>query len=171
MIRGNPLIHLDPRKLTKRQVIWSVFIALFMLMCFFIAFGSQICRTDIKIRDARAYFPSETTGVAYFRVDSEVHDVMTGLRTEIADRVELHTWAKQGDQNVMIPMEKMQLKPGDWLELEPGGLHVMLMGVKEAPEPGETFNLILEWERSGDKKVKVTVVSAEGMHNPAEDHD
>ena len=171
MIRENPLIHLDPRKLTKSQVIWSVFIALFALMCFFIAFGSQMCNTDIKIQDAKAYFPSETTGVAYFRVDSEIDDVMTGMRTEIADRAELHTWTKQGDQNVMIPLEKMQLFPGDWLELEPGGLHVMLMGVKEIPEPGETFTLVLEWERSGDKKVKVTVVSADEMYAHDEEHD
>ena len=62
MIRRNPLIHLDPRKLTKSQIIWSVFVALFMVMCFFIAFGSQMCNTDIKIQDAKAYFPSETTG-------------------------------------------------------------------------------------------------------------
>ncbi len=174
MIRRNPLIHLDPRKLTKSQIIWSVFVALFMVMCFFIAFGSQMCNTDIKIQDAKAYFPSETTGVAYFRVESEVADVMTGMRTEIADRAELHTWAKQGDQNVMVPLEKMQLNPGDWLELEPGGVHVMLMGVKEIPEPGKTFTLVLEWERSGDKKVKVTVMSAAEIHahdEHANDHD
>tara|TARA_B100000029_G_scaffold515013_1_gene620063 strand:- start:9648 stop:10199 length:552 start_codon:yes stop_codon:yes gene_type:complete len=164
MIRQNPLIYLDPRKLTKSQIVWSVFIALFTLMCFFIAFGSQMCNTDIKIKDAKAYFPSETTGVAYFRVESEVADVMTGMRTEIADRAQLHTWTKQGDQNVMVPLEKMQLDPGDWLELEPGGLHVMLMGVKEIPEPGKTFTLVLEWERSGDKKVKVTVMSAAEIH-------
>mgnify|MGYP007088486938 CR=1 FL=1 len=48
-------------------------------MCFFIAFGSQMCNTDIKIKDAKAYFPSETTGVAYFRVESEVADVMERL--------------------------------------------------------------------------------------------
>ena len=170
MIRQNPLFYLDPRKLTRSQIVWSVFIALFTLMCFFIAFGSQMCNTDIKIKDAKAYFPSETTGVAYFRVESEVADVMTGMRTEIADRAELHTWSKQGDQNVMVPIEKMQLDPGDWLELEPGGLHVMLMGVKEIPEPGKTFTLVLEWERSGDKKVKVTVMSPDEMHTHDELH-
>ena len=74
----------------------------------------------------------------------------------------------------MVPLEKMQLNPGDWLELEPGGVHVMLMGVKEIPEPGKTFTLVLEWERSGDKKVKVTVMSAAEIHahdEHANDHD
>ena len=50
----------------------------------------------------------------------------------------------------------------------------MLMGVKEIPEPGKTFTLVLEWERSGDKKVKVTVMSAAEIHahdEHANDHD
>jgi copper(I)-binding protein len=43
------------------------------------------------------------------------------------------------------------------VELKPGGLHVMLMGLKHPLVEGETFPLTLEFEHAGTLEVEVTI--------------
>jgi copper(I)-binding protein len=159
------------QRVGRQQILWAIFFVLFLLLCAYIAFGAQMCRVDSKIENAQAHFTTETNGVVYFKIESNIPDRVIGFRTEIAERAQLHAWGKSGDQNVMFPLEEMELDAGDWLILEPGGLHVMLFGVKEVPKIGDTFILTVEWERQGDKDIKVSVVSPSSVHDSHEEED
>ncbi len=71
----------------------------------------------------------------------------------------------------MPPVEAIEVKPGEPMVLKPGGLHVMLMGLKAPREEGETFTLMLTlmltFEQAGSVEVQVTVPEpgATGMAN------
>jgi hypothetical protein len=44
--------------------------------------------------------------------------------------------------------------------LSPGGEHLMLLGLKGSPKPGETFVITLQFERAGSVDVTFPVVDA-----------
>jgi copper(I)-binding protein len=46
------------------------------------------------------------------------------------------------------------------LTLAPGGLHIMLMGLKKPLAAGSSFPLTLQFEKAGEVKVEVQVESA-----------
>ena len=43
----------------------------------------------------------------------------------------------------------------------PGGTHVMLEGLRAPLKTGDSFELVLKFRRSGDRKVTVDVTKAE----------
>ena len=64
----------------------------------------------------------------------------------------------------MRPAGPMEIPPGIALELEPGGLHVMLMGLQAPLVEGESFALTLTFERAGAVEVTVPIRSATARH-------
>jgi copper(I)-binding protein len=67
-------------------------------------------------------------------------------RTEIVDDI-----ARMREVSVL------HVAPGETLTFEPGGLHVMLMGLKGPLKEGRVFELELVFEVAGPRKVKVAV--------------
>jgi copper(I)-binding protein len=51
----------------------------------------------------------------------------------------------------------LHIAPGEKLELAPGGLHVMLMGLRKPLVAGRTFRLELLFEVAGSREVLVAV--------------
>ena len=49
------------------------------------------------------------------------------------------------------------------MRFQPGGLHVMLFGLKQPLKAGEHFPLTLEFEKAGKVEVQVQVESAEAQ--------
>jgi hypothetical protein len=47
--------------------------------------------------------------------------------------------------------------PGGEARLEPGGLHVMLMGLESTLSVGDSIEIVLRFEVSGEKSVRVVV--------------
>jgi copper(I)-binding protein len=57
----------------------------------------------------------------------------------------------------MHPVVELALPAGQPVELEPGGSHVMLIGLADPLEVGESFDLTLQFTRSGDQVVRVEI--------------
>lgn len=49
----------------------------------------------------------------------------------------------------------------DAVDFTPGGLHIMLMGLRREPQAGQTFELEFEFERAGRHTVAATVVAGD----------
>lgn len=64
----------------------------------------------------------------------------------------------------MIPVKEIEVKPGSVVELQPGGYHVMLIGLKHSLEEGQMVPITLSFEKGGTVKVeaKVEKTSSEG---------
>ena len=129
---------------------------------------------SIEVVDARARFTTGDVGAVYFEVHAEgVEDTLVGASAAIADDTQLHTVVTDGATSSMQRVEGIPVDAGGHIVLEPGGYHVMLLGVEEIPDVGSTFDLVLEFENAG--RVTVTVeVQAFGdgrMDHGEMDHD
>lgn len=118
----------------------------------------------VKIDGAYARFmPGAMAGAAFMVIENNAagDDRLVGVKSGIADRVELHTH-KQGADGTMqmlhVP-EGFAIPAGGLHELKRGGDHIMFMGLKERPKDGDTVHVILTFEQAGDVEVEIPVDS------------
>ena len=92
-------------------------------------------------------------------------DALIGGTTDICDVVELHESIMENDVMQMRPVEggKIEIPAGGSVELKPGGLHVMLIGLNQELQPGTTFTLELQFEKAGKMQIEVEVKDAGEM--------
>ncbi len=102
------------------------------------------------------------TGAGYMtlRNTGEAADRLVAASTPAAGRAELHTMTMDGDVMRMRRVEAIEIPPGGSTELRPGGLHVMLFGLKQPLKEGDRFPLTLRFERTGEVTVEVAVRGA-----------
>lgn len=98
---------------------------------------------------ARAAPAGGVAGV-FFRVENAdgVADTLVAARTAAAERVEVHRTTETADgMRGMEPVAGVPLPPGGAVAFEPGGLHVMLMGLRRDLAPGDTVVVDLDFAR------------------------
>lgn len=101
------------------------------------------------------------TGVIYMTIENtgDADDALIGASTDRAGLVEIHETRIKNDVGMMVPHEGPLVIPaGESIVLEPGGLHIMLMGLTDDIRLGDTFEVTLEFERAGVVTVPVTAV-------------
>lgn len=116
---------------------------------------------------ARATASKARTGAAYVTImnGGATSDKLVSASTPVAGRAELHTHIKDGDVMKMRQVQHIEVGPKAMVMLQPGGLHIMLMGLKEPLKKGATFPLTLVFEKAGETTVEVAVqsIAAKGM--------
>jgi len=114
------------------------------------------------VRDARIPVPPADVAALYFVVEDQSGkgDRLLEVRVTIAKQTSIHRTTHKGGLSHMTPITGgLALPAGGQLVFEPGGLHVMLMGVDPVPSPGETVPVTLVFERAGEVPVLARVVS------------
>jgi hypothetical protein len=81
--------------------------------------------------------------------------VIERIETAVADTAQVHESLLEGDMMRMKHLHHFSIGPGRSVELAPGGIHIMLMGVKENLSAGETFNIEIVPDRG--QAIEVTV--------------
>ena len=113
----------------------------------------------IHIADAKARptAPGAETAVVYLVLMNHgaIDDSLTGLSTPIAEKAELHRSTDSGGIAKMDAVPELPVKANDGVTFAPGGLHVMLMGLKQQLQLGDSFPLTLNFAKAGP----VTVVT------------
>ena len=72
--------------------------------------------------------------------------------------VQIHRSTPNADGTVsMVEQERVDVASGESVHFQPGGLHVMLMGLKTPLSAGDTFPLKLEFDNAPDLTIEVTV--------------
>jgi uncharacterized protein YcnI/copper(I)-binding protein len=92
---------------------------------------------------------------------------LIGGSAPFAKRFEVHEMAVvQGVMRMREIAGGLVIRPGETVELKPGGLHVMFMDITEAPVAGRTVKTTLRFERAGpiEIDVAVTAPAAGGGH-------
>ena len=114
---------------------------------------------------ARASIGAAKAGAAYLTIvnHGEAVDRLIGTATPVAEHAALHTHLMQEGVMRMRALEAVEVAPGEPTVLEPGGLHVMLMGLRQPLTEGETFPLMLTFQRAGTIEVEVRVLKATSM--------
>lgn len=87
-------------------------------------------------------------------------DRLLGASSPASARVEIHTMAMDGGVMRMRPVTGgLAIPAGGALALQPGGNHLMLMGLKAPLELGAMVPLTLRFERAGSVTVQLKVES------------
>lgn len=103
---------------------------------------------------------SQPNGAVYLTLINEggVADTLVSAQTDTADAAELHE-TKVDDRGVakMTPLDALELPAGQSVKLEPGGKHLMLIGMPEGVAVGDKISLTLNFEKSGPQTIEVEV--------------
>ena len=121
---------------------------------------------------ARASLGMAKAGAAYMVLTNEgsVADRLISASSDVAETVELHTHMMDDGVMRMRQVEAIDVDPGTPSVLEPGGLHVMLIGLKQQLVAGESFPMTLTFEQAGEVTVEVAV-EAMGSNMGGHDHN
>jgi hypothetical protein len=127
---------------------------------------------DLVVENPWARESVTRTGAAYLTVRNggDADDRLIGVASEAADKALLHSSVMQDGVMRMRPVEAVEVPAHGAAVLEPGGVHVMLIGLKAPLEEGGSFALTLAFEHAGEVEVMATIediAHAGGGH----DHD
>jgi hypothetical protein len=85
-------------------------------------------------------------------------DRLIGGSVPFAGRFEVHEMAVNNGVMTMRELSKgLEIKPGQTVELKPGGYHVMFMDLKQGLKEGETIKGTLVFEKAGKVEVEYKV--------------
>jgi copper(I)-binding protein len=82
---------------------------------------------------------------------------LEGAETPRANRVEIHESVLTDDVMRMRELDGVDIPAGGSIELVPGGIHLMLMGLTQPLVEGEDVELTLHFQHSGDLVVTARV--------------
>ena len=118
---------------------------------------------------ARATPKGASVGGGYMKItnNGNVPDRLIGGSTNIAGSFEIHDMKMDKGVMKMRPVtDGLEIKPGQTVELKPGGYHAMLVGLKQQLEQGQHFTATLEFAKAGKVDVDFAVESI-GAQSPA----
>ena len=85
-------------------------------------------------------------------------DRLIGGMSDTATRFEIHDMSMDNGVMKMRPVPNgIEIKPGQTVELKPGGYHVMFVGLKKPFAQGEHIKATLKFEKAGDVAVDFVV--------------
>jgi protein SCO1/2 len=107
---------------------------------------------------AWATAPGASVGVVYFDiVNSGAADELVRIDSSAAQSVEMHSMTTAGGLMHMRPVTALAIAAGGRLRFRPGGLHVMLVGLKAPLQAGGHVPLTLTFLRSGRVSVEAGI--------------
>ncbi len=126
------------------------------------AAGQTFTARDISVTGAftRATLPNARSGGGFMTISNAgtAPDRLIGAATGNAVRSEIHQMKMEGDMMKMNQVEGgLEIPAGDSVTLEPGGYHVMLMGLKQPLVADQCLDLTLSFEKAGDLPVQLNI--------------
>jgi hypothetical protein len=74
--------------------------------------------------------------------------------TPVAEQVRFHMSMSENGIDRMRELPAIDVAPGAKVTLKPGGMHAMLVGLKEALKQGQNFSMTLNFEKAGKIDVR-----------------
>lgn len=95
---------------------------------------------------------SVTTSAVYMKIENqgEQPQRIVEATCDAAETVELHQTSMVNGVMQMSQIASIEVAPNETVELAPGGLHIMLIGLTRDVKPGDTLKLTLKLE-SGEE--------------------
>ncbi|MCY4311725.1 MAG: copper chaperone PCu(A)C [Rhodospirillaceae bacterium] len=135
------------------------------IMCFlslsFPAFASNDTGRSGPIVVERAWARATTINVsaayATLRNAGTAADRLIRVSSPVARRVEIHNVVDRNGIVSMVPVKVIVVSPEEPSVLRPGGLHIMLMGLKQKLVKGQTIPLTFTFRTAGAINVDAVV--------------
>jgi hypothetical protein len=116
--------------------------------------------------------PGAKTGAVYLDiVNTGNADRLLGAEAgDVAGYIEMHATLFEGNMMRMRKVEAIDLASGATTSLKPGGMHIMLIDMKQPLQAGQDFPLTLRFEKAGMIRVSVPVRKREAMTETMQHH-
>lgn len=117
---------------------------------------------DIAAEDPFAYAAgpnAKATGAYITLTNTGPADKLIAAKSDVAKRTELHESLMVDGVMKMRAVEALDLPEGGKIEMKPGGLHVMLMGLTRPLEEGEIVPITLVFESGAEIIVETPMLS------------
>ncbi len=117
---------------------------------------------------SRATAPSQKAGGVFLRIvnASDQPDRLVGVESGLSEISSLHTMIRDGDVMKMRPVEGgIEVPANGHVDLAPGGVHIMLIGLHERLIKDSTIALTLVFKRAGRIEIDA-IVGAAGARGP-----
>jgi periplasmic copper chaperone A len=109
-------------------------------------------------------------GAVYLTItDTAGQDTLTDVTTPVATKADLHETINDHGVMKMRPVASLMVEPGKSVTLAPGGYHIMLTGLKQDLQQGDSFPVTLSFAKAGPVTATATVEKA-GATVPTMDH-
>ncbi|MTI42699.1 hypothetical protein JM93_02910 [Roseibium hamelinense] len=141
------------------------------------ASADQIKHGDLIIENTwtRATPPRAKAGGGFITItnNGSKEDRLVAATSPVSPRVELHEMAvNDGVMQMRELADGITIPAGETISLEPGGLHIMFMGIGEGFKQGSQVPVTLSFEHGGDIEVNLSVakIGAKNMEHGSMDH-
>ena len=136
---------------------------------------SQQAAPDIAVKDAwvRETVAGQRSAAAYVTIFNRGggEDRLIAVSSPAAAKASLHSNSNDSGIARMRPIsEGVVVPPGGSVAFRPGDKHVMLTGLSQPLSGGESIELRLLFQRSGERRTPLRVVSAAGGRRPHAAH-
>ena len=118
----------------------------------------------------RAALPGSKVTAAYMTITNNGTnaDRLIGVEFSGAQKSEIHSMEMEAGVMKMRPVKDgLEIKAGETVTLQQGGLHLMFMGLSAQPTEGEMVSLTLIFEQAGKVTILVPVKMIMGGHKKA----
>lgn len=122
---------------------------------------------------ARATVGGAKTGAGYVRILNQgaTPDRLMSVTADVSERVELHQTVQEGGiMRMRLLPTGIAVPAKGKVELKPGGMHIMFVGLKRPLKEGTTFDASLQFEKAGKVPVVFLVEAAGSTSGARHDH-
>lgn len=128
-----------------------------------IAHDYKLGNLEIDHPWAKATVPGQPVAGGFMKIvnGGSEPDRLLKVTSSVSDMIQIH---EMKVENGVMKMGEIpggiEIAPGAAVELKPGGLHVMFMGIKAQLKEGEVVKAVLTFEKAGDLEVEFQVDAA-----------
>ncbi|MES9856182.1 MAG: copper chaperone PCu(A)C [Sedimenticola sp.] len=121
--------------------------------------GSAADRVEAGAPYARAVPPGQPNSASFMVLtnNSSMDHALVAAESSVSNVVELHTHINDNGMMRMRRVDKIDLPAGKMVMLQPGGLHIMMIGLKRQLKPEESIDLTLAFDDGSKKMLSVPV--------------
>lgn len=120
---------------------------------------------ELRVESAWARASAGRNGAPFVTVynGGNAPDRLVGVASPVAPDVMVHRSFEEEGTMKMEHVAAIPIAAGQRIEMKPGGLHIMLVNLKQPLKKGDQFPLSLTFERGGTKETTVTVYGPGAM--------
>lgn len=136
---------------------------------------AQDSKLHVMSAFAPATFKLAMNGAAYVNAhnmsDMPVQITALSVDEKVASRTEMHETLVENEMARMREIElPLSIPPGEALSMQPGGRHIMLLGLKQPLSKGQAFDLTLTFADGSEQTVTVKVDEQEEATDHSHHH-
>lgn len=133
--------------------------ALVLLLLFPLLSCGQSAKLEVKDAWTRDTIGRTANAAIFMVITSQRSDRLIGAATPIAEKTDLMTITGGNGAMEMKYLKGIDIPANKPVSLNSSGLHVWLADLKQPLRAGQTFPLFLKFEKAGQRRVVVSVIS------------